>query len=128
MESNYGSDSDWAEPNEHGESGFTLAQVETDIGESEVACLIQQGINRDREQVRLALSGRRAVPGFRKHHLSSVTDLLSAYEEFNGDLSDFTRVWSDYMTGKDFPCPSAGDGIHDVTDGVCTDCGDVNRG
>lgn len=128
MDVNYGADSDWAEPNEHGESGFTLAQVETDIGESDIDCLIQQGIKKDREQLLLALSGRRAVPGFRNYSLASVDQLLSAYESFDGDLNDFSRVWSDYMVGKDFPCPSAADGIHDVTDGVCKDCGDVNRG
>lgn len=48
IEANYGLDTAWEEPNEHGEAGFTRAQAESDIDSDEIRALIEQGIERDR--------------------------------------------------------------------------------
>lgn len=41
----YGEGSPWAEPNSFGESGFTLAQVETDINADDVIALMVDSID-----------------------------------------------------------------------------------
>lgn len=50
IEANYGIGTEWEEPNQYGEEGFTRAQVESDIDADDVRLLIEQGINADREQ------------------------------------------------------------------------------
>lgn len=49
MESAYGPGSDWAEPNQFGESGFTRAQAESDIGADDIMALIEAAIELDHE-------------------------------------------------------------------------------
>ncbi len=48
--SEYGTGTCWAEENEFGESGFTRAQAETDIGQADIARLIATAIKADREE------------------------------------------------------------------------------
>ena len=50
IERNYGLGTDWEEPNEYGEGGFTRAQAESDIDADDIRALIEQGIAADREQ------------------------------------------------------------------------------
>ncbi|HAN25824.1 MAG: hypothetical protein CMH36_10000 [Microbacterium sp.] len=50
IERNYGLGTDWEEPNEYGEEGFTRAQAESDIDADDIRALIEQGIAADREQ------------------------------------------------------------------------------
>lgn len=127
MDANYGAGSDWEEPNRYDESGFTRAQAESDIDRDEISGLIVQGVEKAREELRSALDGSAAVPGFREYPLATVDALLDAYRVFDGDENDFVSAWNDYTAGKNFPCPAADDGLHEVVDGVCQLCDDTNR-
>lgn len=50
IESEYGIGTDWEEPNEFGEAGFTRAQAETDIDSDDIRRLIEKAIWADRAQ------------------------------------------------------------------------------
>lgn len=50
IEANYGIGTDWEEPNEHGEEGFTRAQAESDIDADEIRGLITAALDADRAQ------------------------------------------------------------------------------
>lgn len=51
IEANYGVGTDWEEPNEYGEAGFTRAQAESDISADDVRKLIEDAIAADRRQM-----------------------------------------------------------------------------
>lgn len=50
MDKRYGIGTDWEEPNEYGEEGFTRAQAESDIGADEILGVIREAIEADRAQ------------------------------------------------------------------------------
>lgn len=127
IEKNYGVGSDWEEPNQYGEEGFTRAQAESDIDADEIRGLIEEAITADRAQLRAALEQPHAVPGFRPYPLATVDALIDAYDSFDGDVAVFVDAWNDYTAGLDFPCPKHPAGIHQVADGSCDLCGDKNR-
>lgn len=127
IDAHYGIGSDWEEPNEHGEEGFTRAQAESDIDTGDIHDLIAEAVEADREQIRQALQHPQAVPGFRPFPLATVDALIEAYEAFDGDVDGFISSWNDYTAGLDFPCPSDPAGIHEVTHASCDQCGDKNR-
>ena len=52
MDRVYGIGTDWEEPNEHGEEGFTRAQAESDIDADEILAVIVSAIEADRAQQR----------------------------------------------------------------------------
>lgn len=58
MDRSYGIGTDWEEPNEHGEEGFTRAQAESDIDADEIIAVIASAIEADRAQ-----RARRFFPG-----------------------------------------------------------------
>lgn len=49
MDSHYGADSEWAEPNHFDETGFTRAQAESDISAEEIKELMAEAITLDRK-------------------------------------------------------------------------------
>ena len=55
------------------------------------------------------------------------SDLIEAWESLDGDVDAFISAWASYADGVDSPCPEAGDGLHQVTDGSCDLCGSKNR-
>lgn len=57
MDRVYGLGTDWEEPNEHGEEGFTRAQAETDIDADHILPIIADAIVADRAQHRRAAHG-----------------------------------------------------------------------
>lgn len=128
IDRHYGIGSDWEEPNQYGEEGFTRAQAESDIDADDIRLLIEEAVYADHEQIRAALTSGRAVPGIRSFAMPSVSSLLDAWEAFDGDdASTFTETWDSYLRGEDFPCPDCSDGLHRVTSGSCDACGDKNR-
>lgn len=50
IEANYGINTEWGQPNEFGEQGFTRAQAESDIDSDEILGLIESAIQLDRDQ------------------------------------------------------------------------------
>jgi hypothetical protein len=71
------------------------------------------------------------VPGVRTFPRASVSALIDAYAEWDGEVDTFTVAWDNYTGGIDFPCPEHPAGIHSTyltDDGSCDFCGDKNRG
>lgn len=62
IDNHYGIGTEWEEPNQFGEEGFTRAQAESDIDADDVRLLIEEGIEADRAQIASALQGTTAVP------------------------------------------------------------------
>lgn len=50
MDAVYGIGTEWEEPNEHGEEGFTRALIESDIDADDIGALIERAIEIDRAQ------------------------------------------------------------------------------
>lgn len=50
IDRHYGIGTEWEEPNEYGEEGFTRAQAETEIEADDIRLLIEEGIREDRRQ------------------------------------------------------------------------------
>ncbi len=50
IDAHYGIGTEWEEPNQFGEEGFTRAQAESDIEADDIRLLIEQAINTDRAQ------------------------------------------------------------------------------
>lgn len=131
IDRHYGPGTDWEEPNEFGEEGFTRAQAESDIDADDIRLLIQEAIKADRKQISRELASTRAVPGIRSFDRTGVSDLLDAYAEWDGDVDVFVAAWDNHTAGIDFPCPEVPHGVHSTylrDDGSCDDCGDKNRG
>jgi len=64
----------------------------------------------------------------------TTSDVLNAYAAFDGDnVAVFTEAWDKFLAGEDEPCRGGqyndiiGDGLHNVTDGSCDECGAKNR-
>ena len=54
--------------------------------------------------------------------------MIEAYEAYDGqDVDAFIAAWTEYLTGADSPCPETADGLHEVTEGSCDQCGSKNR-
>ncbi|WP_394941160.1 hypothetical protein [Psychromicrobium sp. YIM B11713] len=130
IDSHYGIGTDWEEPNDRGEEGFTRAQAESDIDAHDICELIEEGIAKDHAQLREALHSSDAVPGIRLFSRTSVSALIDAYVEWDGEVDTFVLAWENYTAGLDFPCPQNPAGIHSTYltyDGSCDFCGDKNR-
>jgi hypothetical protein len=95
MDAHYGDDSDWAEANQYGESGFTLAQVESDIDSSEIMELIAEGIRLDRAEHKALLDEAAAVLSTYDESIISLDGTLtsSALAEIQaaGPIAEFLR-------------------------------------
>lgn len=131
IEKNYGVGSDWEEPNQYGEEGFTRAQAESDIDADEIRGLIEQAIVADRMQIKTALAQPHAVPGFRPHPRPSVSSMIDAYAEWDGEVDTFVHVWDSILAGEETPCSEHPAGIHSTylsEDSSCDYCGSKNRG
>lgn len=130
INAHYGFGTEWEEPNEHGEEGFARAQAETDIEADDVRLLIEEGIGKDRAQLAAALRGTGAVLSLRPFPRASVSQLIDAYAEWDGEVDAFVLAWDNYTAGLDSPCSGHPAGIHSTylsDDGSCDYCGDKNR-
>lgn len=74
LDDHYGVGTSWEEPNEHGEAGFTRAQVETIIDSDDIATLIAEGITRDRAKRATALPVTPTAPAAEVIHGIAVPD------------------------------------------------------
>lgn len=157
IDANYGIGTEWEEPNQFGEEGFTRAQAESDIDADDIRLLIEQAVNADRAQwfdtassasrQHFIDTGRYLLPDGSSdlddapvvittrpliaQPRPTLHNFVEAYERYTGDDVDgFVLIWRDYLEGTDTPCPDnpSGDGMHAVTSGSCDYCGDKNRG
>ena len=131
IDAHYGIGTEWEEPNQYGEEGFTRAQAESDIDADDIRLLIDEAIANDRAQIAAALRDTDAVPGIRPFPRASVSALIDAYAEWDGEVDTFALAWENYTAGLDTPCPEHPAAIHStylVEDGSCEYCGEKNRG
>lgn len=130
IDNHYGIGTEWEEPNQYGEEGFTRAQAESDIDADDIRLLIEEAVKADRQQICRAMESSEAVPDLRSFPRASVSALIDAYAEWDDEVDTFTVAWENYTAGIDFPCPEHPAGIHStylVDDGSCDFCGDKNR-
>ena len=53
-------------------------------------------------------------------------EVADAYESYDGDVDYFVRRWAEFLNHEDEPCPATEDGIHQISDGSCDECGAKN--
>lgn len=60
----------------------------------------------------------------------SISNMLDAYAQWDGEVDTFILAWENYLAGTDTPCPNEPSGVHStylVDDGSCNYCGEKNR-
>lgn len=126
----YGTGTVFEEPNADGVEGLDRAIAEHEItgfDADSVLEIISRAIAKDRQQISDALNRRDPIPGIRAERIPEVSELVDAYERFDGDVEFFVHQWNDHILGIDFPCPGSDSGTHGVTEGSCNGCGSKNR-
>lgn len=106
-----------------------LDQRTLDAGD--VRSLAEASIQINNDQIAAALRGSDAISDIRPFARASISQLIDAYAEWDGEVDTFVAAWENYTTGLDFPCPDIPHGVHSTyltDDGSCDFCGDKNRG